>query len=394
MTAAAARTAVANGYAAADPSGHCAGAPQKIACQQTSANRKAAAMRVKTLRPVCLLLAFAAILAGQPSPAGAATRADDQQHAFDFHFGTWRTHILTRDSSAASWEKMTGTVIDQPLWNGRANVEKIEASGHGSHFQGLTLFLYEPKSGEWSQQFASSDDGIIEEPVYGEFKDGRGVFYGWSSSPGKKVLERDIWSNITPSSYHFEIASSADGGKTWVTSFIAQLTRLKKSPDYATPSAAGGAAEHDFDFNMGRWQTRIRAVPSPLTAPAAWSNLQGTHTVYRVWGDWADIGQLEVDGPHGHIEDLALRLYDRATRQWRVYFANSASGVLQQPMTGEFKDGSGTFIGLEDMDGKTVLTRNVWSGITARACRQDWAISSDGGKTWTPTWISNDTRND
>jgi hypothetical protein len=351
-------------------------------------------MRVKRIHPVCLLLAFAAIIAGQPSPARAAAQAEDQQHAFDFHFGTWRTHIRSRDSSTAQWVKMTGTVIDQPLWNGRANLEKIEASGPGGHFQGLTLFLYEPKSGEWSQQFASSSDGIIEEPVYGEFSNGRGVFYGWSSSAGKKVLERDVWSGITPDSYHFEIASSADGGRTWVTSFIAELTRLGKSPDYGTPHAAGSGPEHDFDFNVGSWKTKIRAVWSPLASPTAWSDLQGTHAVYRVWDDWADIGQLEVDGAHGHTEDLALRLYDRKTREWRVYFANSESGTLLPPMIGDFKNGVGTFIGLEDEDGKTVLMRNVWSGITANACRQDWSISIDGGRTWIPTWISNDTRAD
>ena len=47
---------------------------------------------------------------------------------------------------------------------------------------------------------------------------------------------------MTANSYHFEIASSADGGKTWVTEFIAQLTRLKKEPDYDTPYTPGGWA--------------------------------------------------------------------------------------------------------------------------------------------------------
>ena len=354
--------------------------------------------------PALLLTGIAALVWGSP-PADAveqqgghapATSADGQ-HAFDFHFGTWRTHILSRRrsaSGASQWAKMTGTVIDQPLWNGRANLEKIEASGSGRHFQGLTLFLYEPASGNWSQQYADSSDGIMSEPAYGKFENGRGVLYSWSGSAASRVLDRDTWSNITPSSYHFEIASSADGGKTWQTNFIAQLTRLEKAPDYRTPDTPGSGPEHGFDFNMGTWKTQIRASLSPLSAPGSWSNLQGTHSVYRVWGGWADIGQLEIDGPGGHVEDLALRLYDRDTRQWRVYFANSKSGILEQPMVGEFKDGVGTFVGLQDMDGKTVLTRNVWSDITAKSCRQDWAISTDGGKTWVPTWISTDTRSE
>ena len=121
---------------------------------------------------------------------------------------------------------MTGTVIDQPLWNGRANIEKIEASGSGSHFQGLTLFLYEPASAQWSQQYADSSDGIMEEPTYGKFANGRGVLYSWNaSSSGRRVLDRDTWSNATPNSYHFEIASSVDGGKTWARTWISADTR-------------------------------------------------------------------------------------------------------------------------------------------------------------------------
>lgn len=351
-------------------------------------------MHTKMIFRTCLLALLA--MTGWPSSSIAGTvQGDDQQHAFDFHFGTWRTEIESRDvtaSGAGAWVKFTGTVIDQPLWNGRANLEKIEASGPGGHFQGLTLFLYNPKSGQWSERFAGSSDGTMQEPSYGAFANGRGVFHGLTEVDGKKVLERDIWSNITPDSYHYEIASSTDGGKAWVTNFVAQLTRLKKAPDYDVPHAQGTGPEHDFDFNMGQWTTRIRAVLNPLSAPGVWSKLGGTHAVYRVWDDWANVGQLEVDGPGGHVEDLALRLYDRKTQQWRVYFANSKTGTLAPPMVGEFKGGTGTFIGMDEVDGKTVLTRNVWSGITAKSCRQDWAISTDGGRTWVPTWTSVDTR--
>ncbi|HEY1588417.1 MAG TPA: hypothetical protein VGG00_01690 [Rhodanobacter sp.] len=348
-------------------------------------------MYTKMILRTCLL---ALLAIGWQSSSVAGTQGDDQQHAFDFHFGTWATQIMSRDVTASGvgeWVKFTGTVIDQPLWKGRANLEKIEASGSGGHFQGLTLFLYNPKSGQWSEQFAGSSDGIMQEASYGSFKGGRGVFYGWTESAGKRVFERDVWSNITPDSYHYEIASSADGGKTWVTNFVAQLTRVKKNPDDRARYTPGTGPEHDFDFNMGHWTTRIRAVLDPLSSPHAWSDLSGTHAVYRVWDDWANVGQLEVDGPKGHVEDLALRLYDRKTQQWRVYFANSKSGTLEKPMVGEFRSGVGSFIGMDEIDGKTALTRNVWSNITAKSCQQDWAISTDGGKSWVSTWTSTDT---
>jgi hypothetical protein len=341
-----------------------------------------------------LLLAAAAATLLFANAAFAAAPAQvprrDGQHDFDFHFGTWRTHILAR-GAAGQWMHMTGTVTDLPVWHGRANLEKIEAAGSGGHFQGVTLFLYDRKTAQWSQRYASSADGIFDPAYYGHFSHGQGRFYGIGESDGGKVMERGIWSRITPDSYHYEIASSTDGGRVWKTEFIAQLSRISKSASFDTAAPGASGHERDFDFNVGSWSTSIRAVLDPLKSPGSWSELHGTHVVRRVWDDWANLGQLEVDGPQGHVEFLALRLYDRKSAQWRVYFANGADGRLDPPMIGTFAGGVGRFVSLERVDGKTVLMRNKWYGITASACRQDWSLSTDGGKTWIPTWISTDT---
>lgn len=343
------------------------------------------------LRPI--LLAAAATLLVANTTSAAATRQTFRrsgQHDFDFHFGTWRTHILVRKASG-KWTHMTGTVTDLPVWHGRANLEKIEASGTGGHFQGLTLFLYDPNTAQWSQRYASSADGTFDPAQYGHFSHGRGEFYGIGVSHGRKVLERGIWSHITSDSYHYEIASSTDGGRIWTTSFIAQLKRISKSASYGTSDRRAAGHERDFDFNIGAWSTSIRALLDPLKSPDTWSVLRGTHVVRRVWDKWANLGQLEVEGPQGHVEFLAVRLYDRKTRQWRVYFANGADGKVDPPMIGTFAHGVGRFVSLARVDGQTVLLRNEWYGITAHSCRQDWSLSTDGGKTWIRTWIATDT---
>ena len=339
-----------------------------------------------------LLAAAATLLFANPTCATTPRAAPhrDGQHDFDFHFGSWRTHILAR-GTGGKWIHMTGTVTDLPVWHGRANLEKIEAAGPGGHFQGVTLFLYDAKTAQWSQRYASSADGILEPAYYGHFSHGKGKFYGIGESDGRKVLERGIWSRITTDSYHYEIASSSDGGRTWTTEFIAQLSRISKRGSFDTSAPRASGHERDFDFNLGAWNTSVRAVLDPLKAPRAWSALRGTHVVRRVWDDWANLGQLEVNGPRGHVELLALRLYDRKTQQWRVYFANSATGRLDPPMIGTFADGVGRFVGLDRVDGKTVLMRNKWFDITPHSCRQDWSLSTDGGKTWITTWISTDT---
>jgi hypothetical protein len=120
-----------------------------------------------------------------------------------------------------------GTVVVRKVWDGRAQLEEIEANGSAGHFEGLTLFLYNPESHQWSQNFANSSDGTMGTPSIGEFKDGRGEFYSQEPYHGKTVLIRGVWSDITADSHRFEQSFSRDGGKTWEPNFVAILSREK-----------------------------------------------------------------------------------------------------------------------------------------------------------------------
>lgn len=167
--------------------------------------------------------------------AGAQSQATSPvsggQHDFDFHFGTWKAHnlVLARPLSGSNtWIELDGTVTVRKIWNGRANVEEIESSNATTHFQGLTLFLYNPASQQWSQTFANMDDGTLGQPLIGEFKNGRGEFFNRELFHGRAILVRFVWSDITPDSHRVEQSFSDDGGKTWEPNFIATLTRESK----------------------------------------------------------------------------------------------------------------------------------------------------------------------
>ena len=56
-------------------------------------------------------------------------------------------------------ELLDGTVTVRKIWDGRAQLEEIEADGPKGHWEGLTLFLYNPQSHEWNQTFISSENG-------------------------------------------------------------------------------------------------------------------------------------------------------------------------------------------------------------------------------------------
>jgi hypothetical protein len=157
------------------------------------------------------------------------------------------------------------------------------------------------------------------------------------------------------------------------------------------PISTDTAHPHDFDFNIGTWRTHIRKLAHPLSGSTTWVQYEGTHTVQRVWNGRANIGEMEVDGPAGHIEGLQLRLYNPQSHQWSLVFANSAEGKLGQPAIGEFKNGRGEFYSQDTFNGRSVYVRSVYTDITPTTCRIEQAFSVDGGKSWETNWVSADT---
>jgi hypothetical protein len=149
---------------------------------------------------------------------------------------------------------------------------------------------------------------------------------------------------------------------------------------------------HGFDFEIGTWKTHLRRLLHPLTGSTTWAEYQGTTVVNKVWSGRANLLELEVDGPAGHIEGLNLRLYNPQSHQWSLNFANSKSGILGQPTIGEFTQGRGEFFDQETFNGRAILVRFVISDITPNSCHFEQAFSDNGGKSWEVNWIADDTR--
>jgi len=158
------------------------------------------------------------------------------------------------------------------------------------------------------------------------------------------------------------------------------------------PAVTEQHEQHDFDFEIGTWKTHLKRLVHPLTGSTTWVEYEGTTVVDRVWHGRANLVELEVDGPKGHIEALSLRLYNPESHQWSLNFASSSGGSLGQPTIGEFKNGRGEFFDQELFNGRAILVRFVISDITANSCRFEQSFSDDGGKTWELNWVAADTR--
>jgi len=150
--------------------------------------------------------------------------------------------------------------------------------------------------------------------------------------------------------------------------------------------------QKDFDFEIGTWKTHLKRLQNPLTNSTTWVEYEGSTVVRKVWNGRANLVELDVKGPAGHIEALSLRLYNPESRQWSLNFAGVNDGVLSPPTVGSFKNGRGKFYNQETFKGQAILVRFVISEITPNSCRFEQAFSDDGGKTWEINWIATDTR--
>ncbi|HWE44920.1 MAG TPA: DUF1579 family protein [Caulobacteraceae bacterium] len=156
----------------------------------------------------------------------------DGSHDFDFAHGRWHTHATSvKDPFEGGTHTVTldGTKTSHAMWGGKAWVEEIEADGPDGHWEGMTLFVYNPKAGQWRQVYVDNS-GEIDAPTIGSFNGNRGEFYGAETSHGRNVLVRGVWTVVSHDEHLYEISLSQDGGRTWVTGFKADLTRLPDKP--------------------------------------------------------------------------------------------------------------------------------------------------------------------
>lgn len=179
---------------------------------------------------------------------------------------------------------------------------------------------------------------------------------------------------------------------------LVYLSHSRPSFSQTAPAAACPAlaitvrdGQHDFDWDIGTWKAHMRRLLHPLTGSTTWVEYDGTDVVRKVWDGRANLGEVELDGPAGHIELLTLRLYNPQAHQWGINIASSLAGTLSPPAVGEFKDGHGEFIDQETLNGRTILVRFGISDITPNSARFDQAFSADGGKTWEVNLIVTET---
>lgn len=175
------------------------------------------------------LVAAATLTALLALQSATAATPRDGQHDFDSHIGSWNTHLrrLVQPLTGSSeWVEYAGTTVVRKVWDGRANLVELTASGPAGDIEALSLRLYNPQSRQWSLNFSNSRSGTLSPPTIGEFREGRGEFYSQETLAGRAILVRFVIMPVDADTIRFEQAFSDDGGRTWEVNWVATDTRI------------------------------------------------------------------------------------------------------------------------------------------------------------------------
>jgi hypothetical protein len=151
----------------------------------------------------------------------------DGAHDFDFLHGRWEVRnrrLRARLAGADEWEEFTATNECRALPGGLAN-QDVYRTEFWPGFVGLAQRFYDPERGLWSIYWADNRRGVLDPPVVGAFAGDTGTFEGEDRFEGRPIRVRFRWSRIASGRPRWEQAFSADGGRTWETNWVMEMTR-------------------------------------------------------------------------------------------------------------------------------------------------------------------------
>jgi hypothetical protein len=180
---------------------------------------------MKNLRVMLAAVLLAAVLgsmaparSSQDNPKPVQAPNLTSLHDFDFRAGRWQAHhrrLKERLANDYEWVEFDGTQTFWKLLDGWANADENVFKMPGGDYRGVSLRAYDPITREWAIWWLDGRNHFseLDPPVKGRFKNGVGTFYANDTLRGKPTRVRFVWSRITSTSAHWELAFSPDGGR-------------------------------------------------------------------------------------------------------------------------------------------------------------------------------------
>src|SRR5258707_7063935 len=84
----------------------------------------------------------------------------------------------------------------------------------------------------------------------------------------------------------------------------------------------------DFDFLMGSWHVQSRRLRERLKGSTTWEEFDGTVTARPILNGLGNFDEVIFNRVTGRGQGSTLRLFDVASQEWRIYWADGSHGTL------------------------------------------------------------------
>lgn len=143
------------------------------------------------------------------------------------------------------------------------------------------------------------------------------------------------------------------------------------SPTPTREPACEGPEFRQFDFWIGKWIVR-----NPEGKEVGRSEISQESAGCAIREQWKG-----VSGVRG----MSINYYDPAERQWHQDWVGGDGAILH--LRGGLQDGAMVLSGDTQSREGRVINRITWTPLPNDRVKQEWAISSDDGKTWQTSFV-------
>lgn len=154
-------------------------------------------------------------------------------------------------------------------------------------------------------------------------------------------------------------------------------------PDEVLNARPQGAK--DFDFLQGRWLIHHKQLAERLVGSQTWREFTTPFTNQLILGGLGNIDQCRTE-TGDFYEGASLRLFDKATNLWRIYWMDSNGAKLFPPVEGSFSNTVGLFRGSDHHNGIPVVAEFRWDKTNPENPTWQQSFSTDDGTTWEVNW--------
>ena len=151
-------------------------------------------------------------------------------------------------------------------------------------------------------------------------------------------------------------------------------------------TAAARSTQKDFDFFIGKWRIKNRKLRSRLSGCEDWIEFEATQTNYKALLGLANMDHFYATLNGKPFEGMTIRLFDPKTRLWSIYWSDSNTGQLDEPVVGSFEKNIGHFYTKDNFQGKDIIMLFQWDKTDKDNPVWSQAYSTDNGLTWEWNW--------